>query len=358
MPPTLEFIVERDLHGIRIDSFLEHHLRNYTKWRLARIVRAGGVKIDFGPVDAARRVARGERVQITLFEPPDKLLRPQPVDLPLIYADAWILVIDKPAGVIAHPTGEYQSGTLINGLQALLNRQTTLPGLLRPGVVHRLDRQTSGLMVVATQHRSHRLLSAAFEQGRVKKTYLALLEGRLEPASGSIDLPIGRTRFGRGVLMSARADAIDRKPATTRYRVLEQFPDHTLVEAVPLTGRNHQIRVHFAHIGHPLVGDEFYLARGAIRSPRAAVRALRSGLEDELGEVTADDFDAGEGRHMLHAARLEFAHPIGDSWLSFYAPLPSDFKERIASVSAGQAVAWDDGSSRSDDPPSPGEPAA
>ena len=332
-PPTFEFHVERDLHGIRIDSFLSHHLRNYTKWRLARLVRAGGVKIDFGPVDETRRVARGERVQITLFEPPDKLLRPEPVNLPLIYADAWMLVINKPAGVIAHPTGEYQTGTLINGLQALLNRQTRLPGLLRPGVVHRLDRQTSGLMVVATQHRSHMLLSAAFEHGRVKKTYLAIVEGVISDDDGSIDLPIGRTRFGRGVLMSARADAVERKSATTRFRVLARYPQHTLVEATPLTGRNHQIRVHFAHVGHPLVGDEFYLACGAIRSERSAIRARRSGLDDEVGAV-ADDLDELDGRHMLHAARLEFAHPIGEQWLSFTAPLPPDFRDQLVAVGA------------------------
>jgi 23S rRNA pseudouridine1911/1915/1917 synthase len=340
-PPTLEFIVERDLHGIRIDSFLEHHLRNYTKWRLARLVRAGGAKIDCYPVDETRRVARGERVQVTLIEPPDKLLRPQPVELPLVYSDAWLLVVDKPAGVIAHPTGEYQTGTLINGLQTLLDRQTPLPGLLRPGVVHRLDRQTSGLMVVATTHRAHMLLAAAFEQGRVQKTYLALAEGRMTDDSGSIDLPIGRTRFGRGVLMSARADAVDRKPAETRYRVVQRFAAHTLVEARPLTGRNHQIRVHFAHIGHPLVGDEFYLSRGAIRSERSAIRARRSGLDDEVGEVMSDDWDELEGRHMLHAAKLEFAHPISDLWMSFTAPLPADFRAQIEKVSQGTSLADD-----------------
>jgi 23S rRNA pseudouridine1911/1915/1917 synthase len=332
LPPTLEFGVERDLHGIRIDTFLSYHLRNYTKWRLARIVRAGGVRIDSTPVEESRRVARGERVEIRLFEPPDKLLLPQPIELSILYADAWIMVVDKPAGLIAHPTGEYQTGTLVNALQHHLNQQTTWRGLLRPGVVHRLDRQTSGLMVVAPQHRSHMLLSTAFEQGRVAKTYLALCEGRIVADEGSIDAPIGRTRYGRGVLMSARADAVERKAACTRYRVLARYPQHTLVEARPLTGRNHQIRVHFAHIGHPLVGDEFYLARGAIRSERSAWRARLSGLEAEIGEISTDE-DEIDGRHLLHAARLEFAHPISDAWMTFSSPLPEDFRNRIAEVS-------------------------
>ena len=331
-PPTLEFFVDRDLHGIRIDTFLSYHLRNYTRWRLARIVRAGGAKIDCYAVDATRRVARGECVQVTLYEPPDKLLRPQSIDLPLVYSDHWIIVIDKPAGLISHPTGDYQTGTLINALQHLLDGQTPLPGLLRPGVVHRLDRQTSGLMVVATQHRSHMLLSGAFERGRVSKTYLALLEGVLVDDEGTIDLPIGRTRFGRGILMSARADAVDRKQACTKYHVVERYPAHTLVEAKPLTGRNHQIRVHFAHIGHPLVGDEFYLPRGAIRSECSAARARRPGLGDEVGGVITNEADESFGRHMLHAAKLEFAHPISDVWMSFTAPLPLDFREKVAEV--------------------------
>lgn len=328
-PPQFELIVERDLHGIRIDSFLARHFRNYTTWRLSRIVRAGGVTIDQTPIEETRRVVRGERVQVRLLEPPDKLLTPEPRELPVVYSDAWMLVVDKPAGLIAHPTGDYQTGTLVNVCQYLLDRQTPQPGLLRPGIVHRLDRQTSGLMVVATNHRAHAELTGSFEQGRVVKRYIALVEGRVEAEAGVIDLPIGRARAGRGVLMSCRADAVDRKPAVTRYRVLARYRTHTLLEAQPLTGRNHQIRVHFAHIGHPLAGDEFYLAKGAIRSIRAAIRAELSGLADELEGMPGPPLEAVEGRHFLHAARLELPHPITGLWMVFSSPLPTDLQSRL-----------------------------
>lgn len=330
-PPQVELIVERDLHGIRIDSFLARHFRNYTSWRLARIVRAGGVTIDFAPIESARRVARGERVQVRLLEPPDKLLAPEPRTLPIVYSDAWLMVVDKPAGLIAHPTGDYQTGTLVNVCQHLLDLRTPQPGLLRPGIVHRLDRQTSGLMVVATNHRAHAGLTASFEESRVRKRYVALVEGNVADDAGVIELPIGRARSGRGVLMSARGDAIDRKPAVTHYRVLARYGSHTLVEARPLTGRNHQIRVHFAHVGHPLDGDEFYLARGAIRSIRSAIRAELSGLEEDLAGMPPP-LEEVEGRHFLHAAGLELPHPITGVWMSFESPLPEDLQLRLRSL--------------------------
>lgn len=333
-PPTLELIVDRGLRGVRIDSFLAKHLRNYSTWKLARIVRAGGVQIDHAPVDETRRVVAGDRVQVRLLEPPDHLHLSEPPDIRVVYHDSWLVVVDKPAGLIAHPTGDYQTGVLTNVLQSFVDELTPLPGLLRAGIVHRLDRQTSGVMVVALTHDAHAALSSAFEHGRVSKTYVALVEGVIDRPQGVIDLPIGRSRAGRGVLMSARADAVDRRPATTRYEVLRRYPRHTLVAARPLSGRNHQIRVHFAHIGHPLVGDEFYLALGAIRTERSRVRAELSRLAIDPVEVVDDE--AGlewEGRHALHAARLELAHPITGVWLTFSAGLPADMQQMIASVS-------------------------
>jgi 23S rRNA pseudouridine1911/1915/1917 synthase len=308
-PLTVTLIVEADLHGIRIDSFLVRHLRNYTPWRMQRLAAAGEVSVDHVPADPTRRVFTGETVTLRLVEPPDVLLDPEPVPFEVLYEDAWMLVVDKPAGVIAHPTGAAQCHTLANGLQRYLDRRTPLPGLLRPGIVHRLDRQTSGLMVVATHHRSHAELSTAFESARVSKTYIALVEGELSNDSGTIDLPIGRATTGRGVLMSARGDAVRARPATTHYRVLRRLSDHTLVEARPRTGRNHQIRVHFAQIGHPLVGDEFYARGGTFRNAPA---------EPPPGWLP--------NRHALHAAALELAHPITGVWLRFQSPSPPDIR--------------------------------
>ncbi|MBL8814225.1 MAG: RluA family pseudouridine synthase, partial [Planctomycetaceae bacterium] len=171
-PPIVEFIVEPYLSGSRIDSFLTKHLRNYTSWRLHRLVCCGYAKIDEQPAEGADRVFRGQRVSIRLVEPPDKLLDPEPADLTIVYEDPWLIVVDKPAGLVAHPVGDFQDGTLSNVLQSHLDSQAAVKGLLRPGVVHRLDRMTSGLIVTAKEHLTHRLLSIDFQQGKLSKSYV------------------------------------------------------------------------------------------------------------------------------------------------------------------------------------------
>ncbi|MCA9073858.1 MAG: RluA family pseudouridine synthase [Planctomycetaceae bacterium] len=311
-------IVESELHGVRIDSFLIKHFRNYTSWRMQRIVAAGHVTINDELASPTQRVFVGNQVKVGLIEPPDKLLEAETVTFRILYRDQWMLVVDKPAGVISHPSGDYQTGTLANGVQAYLDTLTPRRGLVRPGIVHRLDRQTSGLMVVATHHRSHAELSDAFEAGRVSKEYLAIVEGRMLNDEGMIDLPIGRSRTGSRVLMSARGDAVDARVAKTKYNVEQRFAEHTLVRAKPMTGRNHQIRVHFAQIGHPLVGDEFYDIKGSYKTQG-----------DEFGSADTQSESLhflAQGRHALHATSLAFAHPITGIWLSFSSPLPTDMR--------------------------------
>jgi 23S rRNA pseudouridine1911/1915/1917 synthase len=326
-PVTFRLTVEAELHGVRIDSFLVRHFRNYTPWRMQRLAAAGHVWINEAPASPTQRVFVGEEVRVELIEPPDKLLPPQPVAFRLIYEDPWIVVVDKPAGVISHPTGELQSGTLANGLQAYLDTRTPLRGLLRPGLVHRLDGQTSGLMVVALHHRAHAGLSTAFETRRVSKTYLAIVHGRVRQESGSIDLPIGRTRQGRGVLMSARGDAIDPRPSKTQFCVEERFAAHSLLRATPLTGRNHQIRVHLAEIGHPIVGDVFYAQPAGQGNGRQDDRARRRPADgDRSGERAQRAPPLAANRHALHATSLSFAHPISGVWLKFESPLPADLR--------------------------------
>ncbi len=337
-PYSAELIVEAELHGVRIDSFLVRHFRNFTSWRMQRIVSAGQVQINHVVASQTQRVFGGETVRVRLTEPPDKLLRSEPVPFRLVYEDPWLLVVDKPAGVVAHPTGNFQSGTLANGLQAYLDERAPLPGLVRPGLPHRLDRQTSGLMVVATHHRAHAELSIAFEARRVSKSYLAIVEGVLQQPSGTIDLPIGRSRAGRRVLMSARADAVDARPAKTPFHVEERFAAHTLVRAQPLTGRNHQIRVHLAQIGHPLLEDEFYDKRGTFKPWRTESAPSVGGdpTAETPGHIATRDDEAPrllqQGRHALHAASLSFAHPITGAWMTFQSPLPPDLRRTVESL--------------------------
>ncbi|WP_417847787.1 RluA family pseudouridine synthase [Thalassoglobus sp.] len=328
-PPTFEFIVDRSLSGIRIDSFLIKHLRNYTPWRIQRIVAAGGVRINNAVAEQTDRIFKGQTVSVRLIEAPDKLLAPKEMELEIIYQDEWLIVVNKPADLIVHPVGEEQSRTLANGLQHFLDQQTGTKGILRPGMVHRLDRQTSGAIAVALTYNAHAKLAGEFEASRVSKSYLAIVEGVIERDEGRIDRPIGKARSGMHVLMSCRPDAVKARNSKTNFRVLERFPNHTLVLARPVTGRNHQIRVHFAHIGHPLIGDEFYKAHGKFHPNYAD-------LNDGESRTVETGFPIK--RHALHAVQLEFAHPITSRWETFIAPLPSDFLQTLGKLRKQQVV--------------------
>lgn len=301
-----QLIVDKSLSGIRIDRFLSRYFRNYSTFRLARIVGSGAVTIEHQVATCDTRVFGGQSVVVRLVEPPDKLYSPASQPLEILFEDSWLVVVNKPAGLIAHPVAGFQSETLANVMQAYLDEQTQRRGLLRPGIVHRLDRMTSGAIVVAKDHLSHTRLSIQFQTHQVAKQYLALVDGVVSPDVGLIDQSIGRVP-GAGLLMSTHDDARERKPAITRFRVLRRYSQATLIEATPQTGRNHQIRVHLAHIGHPVVGDEFYGAFGRIKS-RAST-----------GTST------NEPRHRLHASRLSFTHPISNDELDVFAPPPSDF---------------------------------
>jgi len=272
------------------------------------MVSAGLAKVNQLPADPLQRVFRGQIVSIRIVEPPDKLLKAASVQVPIVYEDPWLMVVNKPSGMVAHPVGEFQSGTLTNALQAHLDQQTAGPGLLRAGIVHRLDRMTSGLMVVTKEHHAHRLVSLDFQAGQMNKSYVALVEGRVPFDERLIDLPIGQHPDGRSVLMSVGADARRTRKARTQVTVLERRSGLTMVECRLYTGRNHQIRVHMAAVGHPVLGDEFYGPHGEIRSQP------RQGGEPQSTH-----------RHALHAAGLGFDHPLLGTRLSFRSTPPEDF---------------------------------
>jgi 23S rRNA pseudouridine1911/1915/1917 synthase len=268
---------------------------------MQRMVSAGCVRVRDEVVSLNRRVAQGEHVTVRLVEPPDKLHEAEAMSLKIVFEDPWLIVVDKPANLVAHPVSSLQSGTLVNGLQAHLDSQTPVRGLLRPGIVHRLDRMTSGLIVTTKSHTAHRGLGSDFENRRVSKSYLAVVEGTVQDDVGTIDLSIGRQ--ANSILMSVDASSGSPKPAITNYRVLTRFENRTLVDVAPQTGRNHQIRVHFAAIGHPLVGDEFYGFDGPT-SP-----------------------SPGDARHALHAWYLAFTHPITGKRMQFRSDLPDDLRQ-------------------------------
>lgn len=316
-PPSATVTVDKHLSGCRIDTFLSRHLRSYTSWRMHRLVRAGQVTVNGRTAQVQDRVYTGQTVHIHLLEPPDDPMPAEDIPLDVLYEDDCLIVINKPAGLIVHPCGEKPRGTLTNAVQWHVDRSSPVKGLIKPGVVHRLDRDTSGVIVLAKDHLSHRTLSLQFQRGRVAKEYVALVEGVLTSDRGVIDLPIGRVKGCSSALMTTRGDALDPRPSSTAYEVVERFPRHTLVKAKPRTGRLHQIRVHLAAIGHPVVGDEYYAAYGELKPPRPPL------LPD--GTRPGPPISPYISRHALHAAALSFTHPLRQDWLTFHAPWPEDF---------------------------------
>lgn len=335
-PLTCEFVVEPFFRGKRVDTFLGKHLRNFSPFALQRLIQAGCVHVNDVPADVLHRVRPNEVVRIRLVSPPDRVAVPEPLPLDVLYEDHWIIAVNKPPGQIAHPGGDFAGKTLLNAIQFHLDKQTPLPGLIRPGIVHRIDRQTSGVMVVPKNHLAHRRLTQQFERREVSKSYLAILRGQLFDDSGEIDLPIGVVPNPACTLSCAKPIAVNAKPARTSFRVLERFDLYTLVEAIPLTGRHHQIRIHFAEIGYPLLADEFYDFGGIIKDgtpleiPDGQCEATRS-IPRQAIEPFYDP-DLPLRRHALHANSLVIEHPVAEMPLMLEAGLPDDFQQTLSTL--------------------------
>jgi 23S rRNA pseudouridine1911/1915/1917 synthase len=298
--------------GERVDRFLARHLPDRSRTEIARWIRAGAVTLDGHPARAAHRLQAGEEVEVAQPPPQEIALVPQPMELEVLYEDDHLLALNKPAGLVVHPGAGVKDGTLVHALLARGERWSTIGGEVRPGIVHRLDRHTSGVMVVARTDAAHRGLAVQFRDRLVEKSYSALVFGRPDPPRGLIDAPIGRHRVHR-----ARMAVRDRgRPAQTRYRVHEDLGMLTLLTALPLTGRTHQIRVHLAGLGHPIVGDRLYGADARLRRlDPAAARAV-----------------AAFPRLALHAAGLRLTHPVTGVALAFEAPLPRDLRDLLTAL--------------------------
>lgn len=297
--PARVLEIPADCAGLRLDQALARLLPEHSRSRLAAWVRQGKVSLDDTPADAKRKVWGGER--ITLEEealPEETAQQPEDIPLAIVHEDAHVLVIDKPAGLVVHPGSGNWQGTLLN---ALLHHAPQLAGIPRAGIVHRLDKDTSGLLVVAKSLEAQTDLVRQLQARTVKRHYLALAHGRVAH-DGAVDAPIGRhpvQRTKMAVVASGRA-------ARTHYRVLERFAQATLIECALETGRTHQIRVHMAELGHPLVGDPVY-------GPRRKAAGVLA------------DFP----RQALHAWRLALAHPATGAQCAWEAPLPEDFAQLL-----------------------------
>jgi len=281
--------------GERLDRFLAAQCPDLSRSRIQELIRDGRVKVGGTAVTKpAHRLRGGELIEVEVTPKPPPEVVPTPLPLKVVYEDEDLLVIDKPAGLVVHPGAGHHADTLANALVAYMGWAPT-PGE-RPGIVHRLDKDTSGLMVAAKNEAAHRRLQTDLKARRFKKGYLALVEGRLTPPEGVIDAPVGRDPRRR-----TRMAVGTGRSAVTRYRVLQYLTGATLVEVWPETGRTHQIRVHFSSLGHPLAGDALY------GRPCPTLN-----------------------RHFLHAFYLGFPHPRTGRWLEFTSPLPPELEAELA----------------------------
>jgi 23S rRNA pseudouridine1911/1915/1917 synthase len=317
-PPTVTRSIRIDSHlaGQRIDKVAAVLLPEFSRTQLALWVRDGSLRLDGKAVPAKHRVFGGEELKLeALQRPPARWDAPQDVGFRVVFQDEHLLVVEKPAGIVVHPGAGNADGTLVNGLLQLRPALNALP---RAGIVHRLDKDTSGLLVVAATAAALRGLTAALQRHEITRRYKAVVEGVLT-GGRKIDAPIGRDPHNR---LRQRV-AEDGRSALTRVQVDARFRAHSLVTAELATGRTHQIRVHLSSIGHPLVGDRRYGARGRL-PPRPSIELLEAIRQFH--------------RQALHAAELTFSHPATGKRLNFAAPLPDDMTKLVSCLELDRAA--------------------
>ena len=297
--------------GLRFDQALAQALPQYSRARLKTWIESGAVQVDGRPLRGKDRVLGGEQVRIRAELPVQDRVQAEAMPLAVVFRDRTMLVIDKPAGLVVHPGAGNARHTLQNALLALDSKLALVP---RAGLVHRLDKDTSGLLLVARTPEAHSALTAAMAARQITREYLAVCTGVLT-GGGTIDEPIGRHRTQR-TRMAVRSDG---RPAVTHYRIERRFRAHTLVRVTLETGRTHQIRVHLAHIGFPVVGDPAY--GGRRRIPKGSSPAV-------VAELRAFP------RQALHAARLSLSHPLTHREHEWRSPLPADMQRLLAALEA------------------------
>ena len=310
MKSRIALVVPDDAPTDRLDRFLGEQTRSLSRTRAKEIILAGLVTLNGERVKPSARVAPGDVIEADVPELETLRADPEEIQLDVLYEDDDIVVVNKPTGMVVHPAPGTTSGTLVN---ALLGRGAALSeagGALRPGIVHRLDRDTSGVIVVAKNDPAHRALAEAFQERRIRKRYLAIVWGNLGETEGRIDEPVGRRRSDRKRMWVTT----DGREAVTGWKLREEFPAASLVELRPETGRTHQIRVHMAHLHHPVVGDADY---GGVRKSFADV--------SPHFRRDAKRLNALAERQALHARGLAFEHPSSGEAMRFAAPLPGDF---------------------------------
>lgn len=316
-PRVREATVPESADGQRVDLFLTQICDGYSRSQMTQAVQAEGCQIDGRVVRPSVKVRRGQRVRFRLPEPAGDETVPERIDLDILYEDDGLVVVNKPAGMVVHPARGNWTGTLTSALAYRFRALSDVGGPTRPGIVHRLDRDTSGVIVVAKTNAVHMDLAAQFQRRTVEKEYVAIAAGPLDRDRDWIDAPIGRHPYQRDK-QAIRAGDRTSKPAKTFYEVIGRYGRFTHVRVMPQTGRTHQIRVHLAHLGAPILCDRLYAGHAEATA-------------GTLGDPEPADRDAIVlRRQALHARRLSFRNPQTATTMSFEAPLPEDMATVIS----------------------------
>jgi len=317
---TVELTAKHKVEGMRLDQYLVGTFPDYSRSVVRRVIDAGGVLVNDKPAKASYKVRYGDRVKIWLPAPTHDVPVPEDIPLSILYEDEFLAVVNKPHDMVVHPAKGHWSGTLVNALQFHFGQLSHVSGDYRPGIVHRLDRDTSGVILVAKDEFTHRDLSYQFESRKVFKEYRAITQGVLDRDSDYIEARIGHHPTDRVKMAALDADEEEGKEACSYYEVIERFKGFTFCRIFPRTGRTHQIRVHLASGGCPVLADKIYSGRDVFR---------RSDLVPDL-DPAADEVLLP--RQALHAARLRFFHPRLRQTIEAEAPLPPEFERTLAAL--------------------------
>jgi 23S rRNA pseudouridine1911/1915/1917 synthase len=295
----LKIRVDADDKGKRLDKFIaEEFSEDFSRSYLQKLFKDGKVLLNGGIPKRHHIVDTGEYVEIIVPQAEESVIKAESIPLDIVYEDEYLLVVNKPQGMVTHPAPGNYTGTLVNALLGHCHDLSGIGGILKPGIVHRLDKGTSGLLVVAKTDEVHRKLSKQFKNKTTKRVYIAIVRGNVELDNGTIELPIGRSVRDRKK-MAVKFEDERSKYAITHYKVIKRSGDFTILECTLGTGRTHQIRVHLSYIGHPILGDEKYGSKGNFKFP------------------------------MLHAARIGFTHPVTKKFMEFYKDPPKEMSNLI-----------------------------
>jgi 23S rRNA pseudouridine1911/1915/1917 synthase len=308
----IEIIVKKKYADVRIDKYLSKIRNNLSRNHIQQLIEEGLIEVNGVKEKKSYRVESGDKIIIKKQEPKKLNLEEKQMDLDIIYEDDQIILINKPVGLLVHPVRGNRTDTLVNALLAHSEKLGNINGTIRPGIVHRLDKNTSGAIVVAKTQESLINLQKQFKQRKTKKLYRTVLKGTLPYNSGTIDAPIGRNPKNRTKMAVVKENS---KKAITEFKVLDRFHGYTYVEVGLKTGRTHQIRVHFSHIDYPILGDQKY------------------GNKDKM------EFNLNH--HLLHSYLLGFFHPSGENWVEYKAELPQKFQQILSKIKDKNKVKGD-----------------